>query len=194
MGRIDLVKRVFKLYFDFEKEEIWLNEMAQQGWMMKSFFMGFYQFVQEIPGEYIYRIEMLPHIVRSPKNQPYLHFLQDLDVEIMSAWLVWVFYRRKAVNGPFDVYSDMDLRIKHYKRISRFLLPLGLIELLIAIYQGYLLFTDLINSNNEIAVLPTVFVLLFASFFAFVILNTARRSRKKSRRLIKEKQLHETLR
>ena len=133
-----MVKRVFKLLFDFEKEEIWLNEMARQGWMMKSFFMGFYQFVQETPGEYIYRIEMLQHLVRNPKNQAYLKFLQNMEVEIVSAWLVWVTYRRKANYGPFDIYSDIDSRIIHYNRISRFLFPLGLIELLIALYQGFL--------------------------------------------------------
>jgi len=187
------VKRVFKLYFDHEKEEIWLNEMARQGWMMKSYFLGLFQFVQGTPGEYIYRIEMLPHLVRNPKNQPYLRFLQDMDVEFISAWFVWVTHRRKATDGPFDIYSDIDSRIAHYGRISRFLFPLGLIELLVAVYQGYLLWIALSDHSNEKPVLPTVFVLLFALCFAFLILSAARRSHKKRRRLIKEKQILESI-
>jgi len=190
-GGIELVKRVFRFYFNYEKEEIWLNDMAQQGWMMKSFFLGLYRFTLEMPGEYIYRIEMLPHLVRNPKNQPYLQFLQDMGIEVISAWFVWVTYRRKASFGPFDIYSDIDSRIAHYSRISRFLFPLGLIELLIAVFQGYSLFIALSGNGYEKQVLPTVFILLAALCLAFVILSTAWRSRKKSLRLTKEKQILE---
>ena len=31
----------FRLYFDKDAETKWLNEMAEQGWAMKSFFAGF---------------------------------------------------------------------------------------------------------------------------------------------------------
>jgi hypothetical protein len=29
----------------------------------------------------------------------------------------WVYFRRKADYGPFDIFSDIDSRLKHYKRI-----------------------------------------------------------------------------
>ena len=40
-------KTVFKLFFvwDFEKEERWLNEMAQEGWVLDNTGFSFYTFV-----------------------------------------------------------------------------------------------------------------------------------------------------
>ena len=192
-GGIDLVKRVFKLYFNYEKEEVWLNEMARQGWMMKSFFLGLFQFVPGTPGEYIYRLEMLPHLVRNPKNEQYVHFLQDMDIEIISSWFRWVICRRKASDGSFTIYSDIDSRIAHYTRISRFLFPLGLVELIVAGFEGYSLYISLSAYSSENSVLSTVFVLLFALCFAFLILGTAWRARKKRLLLVKEKQIMESL-
>ena len=39
-------KTVFKLFFvwDFEKEERWLNEMAQEGWVLDNTGFSFYTF------------------------------------------------------------------------------------------------------------------------------------------------------
>lgn len=34
----------WKFYFDKDKEEQWLNEMAAKGWSMKSFLAGRYTF------------------------------------------------------------------------------------------------------------------------------------------------------
>ena len=47
-------KTVFKLFFvwDFEKEERWLNEMAQEGWVLDNTGFSFYTFVRCEPGEY----------------------------------------------------------------------------------------------------------------------------------------------
>ena len=34
----------FRLYYDKDRETEWLNEMAADGWALKSFFAGFYKF------------------------------------------------------------------------------------------------------------------------------------------------------
>ena len=54
----------WKFYFDKDKEEQWLNEMAAKGWSMKSFFAGRYTFEQTQPGEYLYQVELLPRNVK----------------------------------------------------------------------------------------------------------------------------------
>ena len=48
----------FRLYFDKDKETAWLNEMAAQGWAVKSFFAGFFQFEACEKGEYVYQIDL----------------------------------------------------------------------------------------------------------------------------------------
>ena len=47
----------FRLYFDKDAETKWLNEMAEQGWALKSFFAGFYSFERYEPGQYMYQVD-----------------------------------------------------------------------------------------------------------------------------------------
>lgn len=47
----------FRLYYDKDAETKWLNEMAEQGWAMKSFFAGFYSFERCEPGQYMYQVD-----------------------------------------------------------------------------------------------------------------------------------------
>ena len=72
-------KTVFKLFFvwDFEKEERWLNEMAQEGWVLDNTGFSFYTFVRCEPGEYIIRLEMNP-------SSDYRAFVKELGAESVS--------------------------------------------------------------------------------------------------------------
>ena len=55
-----MVSNVYKIIFaDMEKEEEWLNEMAQKGFNFMDNFIMRYTFSEGTPNEYIYRIEML---------------------------------------------------------------------------------------------------------------------------------------
>lgn len=49
----------FKLYYDKDQEEKFLNEMSDQGYAMKKFFLGFYTFEPCNPGEYTYRVDLI---------------------------------------------------------------------------------------------------------------------------------------
>lgn len=51
---------VHKLYWDFEREERWLNGKAAQGENLIRYRWGTYTFEQGAPGEWTYRIELLP--------------------------------------------------------------------------------------------------------------------------------------
>ena len=47
----------FRLYFDKDKETIWLNKMSEAGLSMTGFFAGFYRFEKCEPGKYVYQID-----------------------------------------------------------------------------------------------------------------------------------------
>ena len=81
-------KTVFKLFFvwDFEKEERWLNEMAQEGWVLDNTGFSFYTFVRCEPGEYIIRLEMNP-------SSDYHAFVKELGAEYIGD-------RRQATELP----------------------------------------------------------------------------------------------
>ena len=120
-------KTVHKLFFvwDFEKEERWLNEMALSGWALKSVGWCRYTFEKTEPGEYIIRLEM------RPADEGYLAFMEETGAEYVGRVIQWIFFRRRASEGAFDLFSDIDSRTEHMDRITRMLKLIGLANLLI---------------------------------------------------------------
>jgi hypothetical protein len=109
---------VRKPYWNYEKEERWLNEMSAKGLAMCDYSWCRYVFEDKPKGEYIYRIELLEHNARHPESRKYIEFLEETGVEFVSSYLNWVYFRKKAADGPFDLYSDIYSKIRHYKRVS----------------------------------------------------------------------------
>lgn len=124
-------KKIHKVYWewDFKKEELWLNEMAQEGWALERANFCTYTFVRCEPGEYIIRMEM-------NENKDYRGFVESLDAECVGELFGWFYFRRKAELGPFDLFSDMDSRIAHLDRISKTLWLICLANLIIGVVDS----------------------------------------------------------
>jgi len=61
--------------------------------------------------------------------------MEESGVEAIATWYCWVYFRKKAVDGPFDIYSDIDSRITHYKRISIFMFCMMISQYCFAVSQ-----------------------------------------------------------
>ncbi len=118
----------FKLYFDKDLEETWLNEMSKKGWAFKKFFLGFYTFELCEPGEYNYQIDLLDNWNGEKKD--YAFFMEENGVEVVSQWYRWVYLRKKASDGSFEMYTDSESKIAQYRRIQRFFLVGLFIEMI----------------------------------------------------------------
>lgn len=108
----------FKLYYDKDEEQDWLQKMALDGWALKNFFLGVYTFVPCEPGEYIYQIDLLDNW--SGDKNDFAAFMEDSGVEVVSQWYRWVYLRKKADDGPFEMYTDIESKIGQYNRIKKF--------------------------------------------------------------------------
>lgn len=109
---------IFKLVLDFEKEEKWLNELSAKGLHMIHYgFPGRYVFEEGKPGEYIYRLELLENLPSQAESKVYLSFIEESGAEVVATFGRWVYFRKEAADGPFDVYTDSKSRYNHYKRI-----------------------------------------------------------------------------
>jgi hypothetical protein len=108
----------FKLYYDKDAEEDWLRKMSLNGWAFKKFFLGFYTFVPCESGEYNYQIDLLDNW--SGNKADYASFMEDLGVEVIDQWWRWVYLRKKAVDGPFKMYTDARSKIALYSKIKNF--------------------------------------------------------------------------
>lgn len=126
---------VYKLFWvwQFKKEEQWLNSMASQGLNLTSASLFRYEFEEGVPGEYQYRLEMLDHWPNHPESQAYIRFMEDTGAEMVSSLKNWVYFRRKKAEGPFALFSDLDSRLKHVRRIAALLIPLLLATLAVGL-------------------------------------------------------------
>ena len=118
----------FRMYFDKDKETRWLNEMAQKGWAMTKFFAGFYTFEPCEKGEYLYQIDFGDRLFAV--NDSYREFMEEMDVEILQPWGFWIILRKKASQGNFVLYTDVDSSIEHYTKILKMFKIVTIIELL----------------------------------------------------------------
>ncbi len=107
-------KTMFKWFWvwEFEKEEEWLNEMALNGWVLESVGFSRYTFEKCEPGEYNVRLEM------HGLDESYVDFMRETGAEYVGRMVAWIYFRKKTADGPFDLFSDIDSRIGHLKRIS----------------------------------------------------------------------------
>lgn len=117
-----------RFYLDKDEEQVWIQEMANKGWALKSFCLGVYTFEPCEAGEYIYQIDLLDNWNGDKRN--FADFMSEMDVEVVSQWYRWVFLRKRAENGPFEMYTDIESKVEQYKRIKGFLTAGLVIELI----------------------------------------------------------------
>ncbi len=152
--------RIFKLYFDKDSEEKWINEMAAKGWAFEKFFLGFYTFVPCKPGEYLYQIDLLDNWVGDTEN--FSSFMEEVGVEVVSQWYRWVYLRKLASDGNFEMYTDTSSKIRQYQRIMNFFI-VG------AVLEALCLWTEInavIHSQSPVFIGLTLFIALI--LFAFI--------------------------
>ncbi|QHI71165.1 DUF2812 domain-containing protein [Aminipila terrae] len=116
----------FKLYLDKDEEENWLNEMAKRGFAFNNFFLGIYSFEPCKPGEYNYQIDLLDNWHGDKSD--FSCFMEDSGVEVVSQWYRWIFIRKKASEGAFQMYTDGESKIAQYTRIRNFFTVALIIE------------------------------------------------------------------
>ena len=118
----------FRLYLDKDKETAWINQMAQDGYALTGFFAGFYQFEACEPGEYIYQIDFGSKF--ATVSDDYRDFMQENGIEIVCLWGYWIILRKRASEGDFILYTDVDSNIEHYTKILKMFKAATIIELL----------------------------------------------------------------
>lgn len=121
--------------WEFDEEEKWLGDMAAQGKVLVSARYITYEFEDSAPGEYAVRLEMLEHMPASEEGEAYIDFVEGTGAEYIGHVMKWVYFRKKAADGPFELHSDNATRLKHLKRIIALLRPLAVINVGLAGYN-----------------------------------------------------------
>jgi len=169
--------------WDFEKEEMWLNEMAAKGLALVAVGFGAYTFEESLTGEYNIRLELLENLPSHSESAEYIKFLEDTGVEYLGSITRWVYFRKKTDCGEFNLYSDNKSRIKHLERLMLLLGILALSQLLIGFSNVMMYFESGSVSSLGIGI--------FSLCFALMLGNGYLQITRKKVRLKKELQLFE---
>ena len=133
-------KVIHKLFWawDFDREEKWLNDMAVKGLALVSVGLFRYEFEDCVPGEYRICLEFLEHgPFGRVENAKYIEFLEETGAQHVGTFMRWAYFRKKAAQAGFDLFSDYDSRIRHLTRIIR---CIALVCALDLYWSGYDLF------------------------------------------------------
>lgn len=128
---MSMKKVKYRFNLNYQKEEEWINEMSQQGWHLEKFSFGKFTFIKGEPGEFIYRSELLGDMPKKEKAE-YLEFLTDSGITIVHEFAGWLYTRRAASEGPFELFTSNQSYIGYYQRILKYMIPLFLINLSMA--------------------------------------------------------------
>ena len=112
-------------------------------------------------------------------NKPrFWQLMADYGVECVDTYMNWAFFRKKAAEGPFEIYSDFDSKIGHYKRVIYLMGTVGVVNLFIALFN-----VTLTQYNMYLSIVGFIIFVLFIS----IILSYLR----KIKDLKKEQALYE---
>lgn len=142
----------FRLYYDKDKEEEFLNTISKRGYELVNFFLGFYTFKKCDPNEYTYRVDLIGNKNRE-ELEDYMELLEDSGVVLIRRWGPWAIFKKK---GEFELYTDKESQIKLYTRIRNMFGSLGILELACMIGP----MVSYIQYKERIALYVTILILL----------------------------------
>ncbi len=108
----------FRLYYDKDAEQDWLTKMSNRGYAFKNYFLGFYTFEECEPGKYLYQIDLIDD--KANAYEEFCEFMKESGVDIVARWYRWVYLRKAASEGVFEMYTDNESKINQYTRIRKF--------------------------------------------------------------------------
>lgn len=181
--------KVWKFFWNSDKEEKWLDEMSARGLGLISYSWGRYEFEEIVRGKYQYRIELLNRLPSDPTSIAYLKFLEETGVDCVGSQMRWVYLRKKTSDGAFDLFSDLDSKLKHYTRIAQlwaFITAGNLIAFLLnltLIIKWYINYETLVGTTLACAIASGIISICMCTLMITFL--------KKTKKLKREKIIHE---
>lgn len=154
----------FKIYFDKDAENQWINRMAEQGYALTGFKTGMYTFEPCQPGEFIYLIDLIDQTKDS--FEEYCADVEKTGAEMVCRWFRWVFWRMPASEGEFEVFADNEAKAAQYERVAKFCILFMFVEFLLGLME---MTAALATKNPAIGVMAAVLLALGVIFLVTII-------------------------
>lgn len=118
--------RKFKWLWAWEddKEEVWLRQMAMQGWhLVEPMFPTVYEFEKGEARDVYYRLDYKDTTRKD--DESYRRIFTDAGWEHCGAMAGWQYFRKESEDGSVqEIFTDNASKIKKYQRLQLILLVL----------------------------------------------------------------------
>ncbi len=165
----------FRIYYDIEKEEKFLNYMSSKGYGLTHYFAGIYTFIKQEPGKYTYRVDLIRDKSEDELSD-YIDLIKESGGELIQRWGPWAFFKKQ---GEFNLYTDNESMIDLYSRIRIFFIMLGFAELCFCFSQ----FANVIRKPEYPFVLIFAFILFVTIVLAYQIIKCTKKINKFKRNI-----------
>lgn len=107
--------RKFRLFMDIEKEENWLNGMAEKGWMCTHVSsLNFYQFDKRAESDHVIRIDYQSFKSKEAKER-YIELYKEYGWQYLGGG--YLHYWLKPADGRDDLFSDRSSKKAYLNRL-----------------------------------------------------------------------------
>ncbi|WLV25191.1 DUF2812 domain-containing protein [Aciduricibacillus chroicocephali] len=122
----------FRIFFDIEKEEQWLNEQLHKGYYCtKVSGWGVYTFEKTLKN-YVIRLDYRDHLSKE-KFEEYKEIYEDFGWScIKGPWMSGIRYWQKEDDGQNEIFSDRESKRCYYKRLMNYSFALLLLFLMLS--------------------------------------------------------------
>lgn len=160
---------VRKYFMNPEKEESWINEMAEKGWGLVACSWLRYEFEDIIPGEYTYKIYAMKEKPGSKEWKMQLKSLAEMNITCVANDRQWAYLRKIAINGPIEIRSAKAMRVAYLKKLHHIWGTLAILGLAIGASQLFIIVAGILNgvlsSSQSTNVLVMLAVFILAAIF-----------------------------
>ena len=119
--------KVFKVFFDIEKEEQWLNEQLQKGYRCTTISgLGIYTF-KKTDYRYVMRLDYQDYLPKK-KFEEYKGIFEDFGWDYLKgSWPSGIRYWQKEDDGQNEIFSDRQSKGNYYKRLMGYSFVFGML-------------------------------------------------------------------
>ena len=90
--------------------------MSSNGYKLTNRSWFSYMFEPCEPDKYIYQVEKRSFIPNS-ENEDYIVFLNNFNIRLIGSQFGWFYFEKDNDGKKFELFTDPDSKIKHYKKL-----------------------------------------------------------------------------
>lgn len=159
----------FRIFYDKDAETTWLNSLSDQGYQLKSFKMGMYEFEKRDPGMYYYMVDLIDRA--NFDLEAYSAPLKAVGIEVISHFGNYVYIRKLKKNGPFMITKPVEDQIAQYNRIGLVFIAMMFVEFVAGLAE----FIGGVFTKNPLPFAIGLVLIIVGIFFLRIVIRIGRK-------------------